>query len=432
MTETPWTPLLTGKAGEPYREVLDRIVESCHRFPAPPGDLGQPLLHAYLGVTDGDAACRARALALRDTATRSIEQGRWNMGLFGGVAGVGWLAAHISRLLGEPDDLAYDDLDDVLHEFCVRFDHRRAPYDLIGGPVGIGIYFLERLPDSRAAEALSEIARVLEGSADRVQDLVTWFTPPNVVPLTQKTQAPDGYFNLGVAHGVPGVLGVLSAMGDTGGLLPEHRELLRQTLYWILAQQQPDGTYPSWLVPSELNQSPIDPNSGSPSSRLAWCYGELGVSLTLLSAARLLNDASAEAEALKIASLAAARRDRRQNLDAGLCHGAAGNAHLFNRLFQATRDESFRDAAIYWYDAALALRRPGIGIAGYQAYKPRDGQHIWQDDPSFLTGASGIALAFLAATSDIEPKWDVTLLSCLRPIPEGEGKGPTTIGPHQH
>jgi hypothetical protein len=39
----------------------------------------------------------------------------------------------------------------------------------------------------------------------------------------------------------------------------------------------------------------------------------------------------------------------------------------------------------------------------------------WIADPGLLTGASGIALALLAATTDMEPAWDRMLLVAAPP-----------------
>jgi len=46
----------------------------------------------------------------------------------------------------------------------------------------------------------------------------------------------------------------------------------------------------------------------------------------------------------------------------GLCHGTAGLAHTFHRLFRATGDEALREAAIFWIRRTLDQRRPGRGV----------------------------------------------------------------------
>jgi class I lanthipeptide synthase len=56
------------------------------------------------------------------------------------------------------------------------------------------------------------------------------------------------------------------------------------------------------------------------------------------------------------------------------------------------------------------MRRPGYGIGGFSALSAKADGRYWEGDRGLLTGASGIALALLAATTSIEPAWDRMLL----------------------
>ena len=101
--------------------------------------------------------------------------------------------------------------------------------------------------------------------------------------------------------------------------------------------------------------------------------------------------------------------------DAGLCHGAAGLAHLFNRMFQTTGDERLAEAARFWFQWTLSFRQPGEGIAGFRSWKmDPGGETSWQTDSGLLEGAPGIGLALLAAVSPVEPAWDRVFLVSLR------------------
>jgi hypothetical protein len=52
------------------------------------------------------------------------------------------------------------------------------------------------------------------------------------------------------------------------------------------------------------------------------------------------------------------------------------------------------------------------GFAGFRAFVGRpDGTPVWRADPAFISGAGGVAVALIAATSDSEPIWDRAL--CL-------------------
>ncbi|HRG97605.1 MAG TPA: hypothetical protein PLR99_15225, partial [Polyangiaceae bacterium] len=69
------------------------------------------------------------------------------------------------------------------------------------------------------------------------------------------------------------------------------------------------------------------------------------------------------------------------------------------------------DASRAWFSRALAMRAPGRGFAGFRAHaRDATGKVRWRNDPSFLTGAAGVTLALLAATTHGDPTWDRTLL----------------------
>ena len=107
--------------------------------------------------------------------------------------------------------------------------------------------------------------------------------------------------------------------------------------------------------------------------------------------------------------------------DACLCHGAAGLAHLFNRMYQATGDDVLRQAALQWYRHVLAQRRPGAGVGGFLGWGGASaGGPAWSPDPTLLTGAAGIGLALLAAACTDEPRWDEFLL--VSPIAPPSGR----------
>jgi hypothetical protein len=59
------------------------------------------------------------------------------------------------------------------------------------------------------------------------------------------------------------------------------------------------------------------------------------------------------------------------------------------------------------------MRRPNEAIAGFPARgvdPNRPDQIRWVAEPGILTGAAGVALALLAATTNLEPQWDRMML----------------------
>ena len=120
-----------------------------------------------------------------------------------------------------------------------------------------------------------------------------------------------------------------------------------------------------------------------------------------------MNDAKWKREALRLARGVAERSFAQSGVkDCGLCHGAAGVGHLFNRMFQASGESRLKDAARGWFRRTLEMRHPERGIAGFAAFRPGH----WSNEVGILEGAAGIALALLAAVTPAEPRWDRMLL----------------------
>ena len=109
-------------------------------------------------------------------------------------------------------------------------------------------------------------------------------------------------------------------------------------------------------------------------------------------------------------------------MDAALCHGAFGNAHIFSRLYAATGEPSLREAALRWVRKGLSLRNAGTGPAGFRAWLPPEPDEPVRDPwlPRFglLEGIAGIGVAMLGLLSPVEPAWDEILMVN---IPAAEG-----------
>lgn len=372
------------------------------------GSAGIALFHTYLAQVLGDEAWADAAVSHYDQMVETVAGAPLQPGLFSGLVGIGWTMEHLKGRLFEDDgeEDANQEIDETLVPALIR--PWMADYDLIRGLAGIGVYLCERLPRPEAERGLRAILVQLVNSVETRDGGLTWHTRPELLPPQQRESFPQGYDNLGVAHGVPGVIALLGLICETGRWDGEARPLLDGAVAWLLAQELPAGAVSRF---AHFSGPGIEPSP----SRLAWCYGDLGIAVSLLGAARRAGNEAWEREALRIALDAAARSpDSSGIMDPGLCHGAAGAGHLFHRLYRATGEERLAEAARFWLRHALGLRRPGEGIAGFLAWSPKaDGSGTWEADPGFLTGAAGVGLALLAALSPAEPAWDRLLMASV-------------------
>ena len=198
------------------------------------------------------------------------------------------------------------------------------------------------------------------------------------------------------------MIGFLAQVVAAGIALPNAKRLLDGAVNWLQAQAIDGGTFPAILVDDV-------PPTGT---RLAWCYGDLGVASVLALAGQRCGESRWLTAAADLAARAAARPVEHSGVvDSGICHGAAGAAHLFNRLYQSSGDVMLRTAAREWIDRTLKFRRSGDGIGGFLTRWEDDNREVsWRRDPGLLTGAAGVGLVLLAAVSDVEPCWDSCLL----------------------
>lgn len=422
-----WRPILTGEAAARATAAIEAI--TTHLQLPPPtqehndnsyqtsvsaslagGDAGLAILYTYLAQAHPAQGHETTALAFLERAIDTVASMPAWPSLYSGFTGVAWATEHLTgRLIEHDADDPNEAIDAALLEFIGQSPWNQD-YDLISGLVGFGVYALERLRYPSAAACVEQIVARLAETAEPQHDGLTWWTNPLWLPAETQEHYPQGYYNLGLAHGVPGVIALLADIYAAKIATTQTRLLLEGAVRWLLAQRLPEhagACFSYW----------IEPAGETGPSRLAWCYGDAGIAASLMYAARQVGEPAWERAALAIAANAAERSVEQSGVrDAGLCHGAAGLGHIFNRFFHATGDDRFAIAARFWIEQTLDMQRPGEGIAGFQAWAPGpDGQMTWMDDPGILSGAAGVALALLAATTPIEPAWDRMLLVSIPP-----------------
>jgi lantibiotic modifying enzyme len=373
------------------------------------GKAGPALFFAYRHLATGQTQDKDLAVRLLNEAITDVVATPFTANFFDGWTGVAWAASHLCTLPGwhvEEDPVsAVDGLVNPL----VRPAAWTGSYDLATGLAGLGVYALERLPRPAAAVCLSGVVDSLAARAQEVDGSVTWLTPPEHLDPREARQMPDGVFDLGMAHGVPGVIALL-AEADAAGV-ERARPLLDGAVNWLLDQAPLPG--PSPLFPHGRAPGVADARA----SRLGWCYGAPGMAAALMVAAHRTGQRSWRTAAVDLAvSAAATPLDLCRIEDHGLCHGAAGVAHLYNRMYQATGHEGLREGARTWFKRLLDMRHPRGGVGGFLAYQPRAGQgDPWVADGGLLNGAAGTGLALLTAVSDVEPRWDRMMLASVPP-----------------
>jgi lantibiotic biosynthesis protein len=412
-----WQPLIDGDLAERALGAVREIASDLRgHVPANlsllNGAAGLSLFFTYMHLAFPGQGYDDDAVVYLEQAIDGAVQPDAPRGLYSGFTGVGWTIEHLKGRLLDP---AAEDPGEEVAAIILRLLDRRPwmqDFDLLSGLVGYGVYALERRPGPEAGPCLERVVAHLGELAEPRDGGLTWLTRVELLPAGEtRNLLPEGCYNLGLAHGVPAVIALLAeahAAGVAGG---EPLRLLRGAVAWLLGRKLPPGSasvFPKMIAPGGGQLGEV---------RLAWCYGDLCIAISLLYAARRAGVPAWEEEARGLARAAAARSfESAKALDGCLCHGAAGLAHLFNRAFQATGDPVLGEASRRWLARLLDMRRPGQRFGGFPHWTLLDGGEAgWLSDPGFLNGAAGVGLALLAACLPREPAWDRVMLTAIPP-----------------
>lgn len=342
------------------------------------------------------------AISLIEKSVNKINDGNNYHTFCGGIGGFLWGLLHLYKNdFLDKDDISdlLNGLDDFLYKKMIT-DAKNGNYDFLHGAVGIGIYFLERLEDNpNIKQYLIELINELDNQSHKDKDgSIKWLS---VVDIETGKQA----YNLSLSHGIASIIAFLSKAYKQDINKEKVKILLDGSLKFLLNQKcdaQKNGSY----FPSYVDDTFIKDRS-----RMAWCYGDLGISVVLYNTAKVLNDTSLEEFSLKVLLDSTKRIDLQQEyvLDAGLCHGSAGMAHIFNRMFLNTGIEKFKETADFWFNETIKMAKFDDGLAGFKAYHTEK-YGGWANEYGILEGVSGIGLALLSWQTQTELAWDNCLL----------------------
>lgn len=300
-----------------------------------------------------------------------------------GLAGVLYALRYAGTHLipGVVPDLS--DVDCFLKESLTSGALDHYNYDFMVGPVGIGAYALSMPDTPLKAELLGAVVDWLWRTSTTVDGHIGWLTAEE--RKADEKGRPAG-FNLGVAHGLPGVAALLAGA--------------RQCVESQLAAELLDSLLDTLNVAQRATSVSLYPyrfgDLEEQCSRLAWCYGDAGIAGAFLYAARF--DARFRKLGISAATRAAAHPEAKAYVvDAPFCHGSAGLVAIFSRVAQVTGDARFADSAAKWLRRLVdGYVADAEGLQELRYYEPKRKSFV-DLNPGVLIGVSGIGLAAMLA-----------------------------------
>lgn len=284
-------------------------------------------------------------------------------------------------------------------------------YDAISGASGILAYLLTvEQEDEHTLKAIEFLLAYLTWLAepDQTPGQERWYVPPESLIAQTREGFPEGYFNCGLAHGIPGPLAALALAWKAGYRYPGLRESIHYLSSWLMQHQIREPWGMGWpdAIPLHASRAAKDWHALR-STRTAWCYGTPGVARSLWLAGRALEDDNLCQEAVKAIETVLRRPvSLRQINSPTLCHGVAGLLQICLRFAHESESTIVREHIPLLATQILDAFNPDYPLG----FRDLERENVTIDQPAWLTGAPGVVMALLATATSVTPKWDRILL----------------------
>lgn len=438
--QTKWVPPLTGamaaRATEIAKEVARRCVSPSNvqlALQAEEGSITPDLRMRWhpSSVAGGDAGIALLATCMHacfpgenwdiiahqhlSRAITNFDVLRRNFSVYSGVSGLAFIA-----LLASEHGKYYSglrrNLDSYFQALPVFIRQlQRAPalhvssFDLISGIAGAISYLITASEEPSGvdlAEARTAALEYLVSIASNTTDGYRCYIQADCIEVDERKKFyPKGYSDTGLAHGVSGVVAALAVAVRAGYEVPGIKEGLSSVAHWLAGQYFTDQYGINWRT--FLSPSRTDDKTHSFGPRAAWCYGIPGIARALFMAGDALHDVALTETALA-AYTALTKRPRFTwgIVSPNICHGLSGILQSTIRVQHEIHDADRSKLITRLIRELFSLYTPE-SLFGFQ---DRYAHFDWYDNPRFLNGAPGVALALLAASQPVAPRWDRILL----------------------
>ncbi len=343
------------------------------------------------------------ALLILSSCVENINNGNVYPTYCAGLSGFGWTTTHLNQEgFIEADDNLFTETDEYVFQTMQSF-LKNKNYDFLHGALGCGFYFLKRYKNTLLNELkgrykiyILEFIDSLSDISETDEDGLKWMSIIDI-----ETQEKGS--NLSLSHGMSSIINFLSRLYLIDDFKSSVEDILKGGITYMLRFKGKDKNEVS-LFPNYISSR----KNTQRNSRVAWCYGDLGIGLSLWKASKALKDEILENESIDILKHASKRRLKENTMvmDAGVCHGSFGNAQIFNYMYRQTKIKEFKSACEFWINDGLDKAFHKDGYAGFKMWT-KEG---WKNELSVLEGIAGIGLVIISYLSEEDSNWDECLM----------------------
>lgn len=405
-----------------YQDILKKIesvlLNKCKNLDKPllSHDLSFLLFEASYYKYSKDIKHKEICLNLLNNLLDSFDQIEYTTGGFTeSFEGVLWLLVYLKKCNILDDDECYKDLIPYLHD-SIDFDLESNNFDLLHGVLNkiqtlINFYG----NDSSKAEKYINlfVDRIFETRIEK-DNCIFWYN--------EVYDDGSRAVNLGFAHGLPSLLVFLLKLKAEGYDNNKISVLIDGIINSLLSFSY-EKSY-DFFIPDVFYED-LDKNKYD-SSRLAFCYGDLGLAFSFLFASKILDREDLSNLAEKIVYRVCKRTLTTSGIlhynddhffDTSFCHGISGVLFILTRINKIIDKEYLTKTIKYWNDELIYNLNIQLNIEGEIKFpfwmQPLSGDPYIIDEECILTGYSGTGLILLSLVYGKDDWSEIFLLNSL-------------------
>lgn len=347
---------------------------------------------------------KEKTLQLLSRLVDVFPQQEYSNGFLEGFEGVFWVVDYLEKCEIIDNSNLLDELLPHLIQ-SLRFDLQYNNFDVFHGSIN-KLHFIitsNKFPDILVIELVNEFLDRLYENRIENEIGIYWYD----VLAGEKGLIENVYVNLGIPHGMPGLLLFLIKLKEKKFQHDKIDVLVEGILKVIFNSKNinyQDSYFPGTIAPVDIGKEFHE------SSRLAYCYGDLGVVFAVLYASKILDkpelkeEVGMVIESLKTRLVTNSSIDVFEDylfLDTAFCHGLSGVVYMFSKINKLLNNEEFEKRTEYWIKELLHNLEIQLTVTTsiyYPDYKQpteeREKYTIYEQ--SILGGYSGTGLVLLS------------------------------------
>lgn len=342
------------------------------------------------------------------------DQGIMNsLGLFSGISGLalsinyaGQNGKNYSSLLNSIHDLLASGLLKKLEMLREKDSVEMFDYDVAEGISGICNYLLiadsSLLEETCINECLNYLAYLSEHTNHKGRLVPRWYIEnKNLFSAEEQKKYTLGVLNTGLSHGIIGPLITLCNAYEKGYKSKKIFEAINRITRDLLFIFEKSPNAIGGMI--GLEQYFSSENISKENPRSAWCYGSLGVAYGLLKSSDVLQDDHVKKVAIQYIKKNIGKN--KQIYSPSFCHGYSGALYLYERFYEKTKINEFKDEVIRLKEIVSGYFEPEE-LFGFKDIEYISKTKIELNSIGMLQGISGIILVLLSFNRESDNTWN--------------------------